>query len=119
MTINHLNLPVTDVTKAVHFFESYFDFSCQTLKGDAVVAVLTNPDQFVLVLMRDKSREPTYPKSFHVGFLLNSPQAVEEQHKKLTLGSISLAQSPQPIRDSYGFYFSFDTLLIEVSCPLN
>ena len=42
MTINHLNLPVTDVHQVVHFFETHFDFTCQTLQGDGVLAVLKN-----------------------------------------------------------------------------
>lgn len=40
MTINHLNLIVTDVTNAVKLFETYFEFNCEFIKGENGIAVL-------------------------------------------------------------------------------
>jgi len=114
MTINHLNLIVRDVSEAVNFFESYFDFNCELIKGENIVSVLKNKENFTLVLMCDKNNQATYPKDFHIGFMVNSVEAVDTLHKKLVDGNIEIRQSPRKIRDSYAFYFHFDQLFIEV-----
>ena len=114
MTINHLNLIVTDVKNAVQFFEAYFNFSCTLIKGDHVIAVLKNEEQFTLVIMASKKGDVAYPEDFHIGFMVDSTEAVEKLHKKLTDGNIAITRAPQKIRDSYGFYFHFDNLFVEV-----
>jgi predicted enzyme related to lactoylglutathione lyase len=115
MTINHINLVVADVTKAVQFFETYFEFNCEHVKGDNVIAVLKNKENFVLVLMSSLNQSSTaYPDAFHIGFMVASPSEVDSLHQKLTEGKNQIAQPPRKIRDSYGFYFHFDNLFIEV-----
>jgi catechol-2,3-dioxygenase len=117
MTINHLNLTVTDVTKSVELFKKYFEFSCDHIKGDNVIAVLKNSDGFVLVLMASQMNQKgnlTYPDAFHIGFMLETSEAVDNIHKKLTGNKIEITHPPRKIRDSYGFYFYFDNLFIEV-----
>ncbi|WP_281321825.1 VOC family protein [Flavobacterium aestivum] len=114
MTINHLNLVVTDVTNAVNFFETHFDFNCEFVKGDSVIAVLKNKENFTLVIMGNKNGDTTYPKAFHIGFMLDSTEEVDSLHKKLVDNKIEVDQSPKKIRDSYAFYFYFDNLFIEV-----
>lgn len=119
MTINHLNLIVVDVAKAVHFFETYFDFTCIMIKGENIIAVLKNKENFTLVVMSNKDGQYDYPKDFHIGFMIESTEAVDKLYKKLTDGAIAIAQSPRKIRDSYAFYFYFDNLFIEVGHYLN
>lgn len=122
MTINHLNLVVTDVTKAVEFFTNYFDFFCDYIRGEGVLAVLKNKHKFVLVLMAPQKKEngnSTYPDAFHIGFMLETAEAVDDLHKRLVEGNIEIAQSPRKIRDSYGFYFYFENIFIEVGHYLN
>jgi len=114
MTINHLNLIVTDVTKAVHFFETYFGFKYEVVKGDNLIAVLKNEENFTLIIMTNKNGDTTYPKDFHIGFMIDSPEEVDHLHRKLVDGKIDVTQSPKKIRDSYAFYFYFDNLFIEV-----
>jgi predicted enzyme related to lactoylglutathione lyase len=117
MTINHLNLVVTDVNKAVLFFENYFEFTCEHVKGDNVIAVLKNKEDFVLVLMSaqmNKNGNSLYPDAFHIGFMVATEGAVDSLHQKLTEGKNEVPQAPGKIRDSYGFYFHFDNLFIEV-----
>ncbi|MVT09919.1 VOC family protein [Chitinophaga tropicalis] len=117
MTINHLNLIVTDVTRNVNFFETYFNFKCEAVKGDNVLAVLKNTGDFTLVLM--KGEEASYPKDFHIGFMVDSEEEVEAIHKKLLDGQINITRAPGKIRNSFGFYFYFDNLFIEVGHYLN
>lgn len=117
MTINHLNLTVTDVAKSVEFFKTYFEFSCDQIKGDSVIAVLKNNQGFVLVLMATQMNQKgnsSYPDAFHIGFMLESLEAVDKLHGKLIENKIEVTQPPRKIRDSYGFYFYFDNLFIEV-----
>lgn len=117
MTINHLNLTVTDVARVVTFFETYFEFNCSLIKGDKLIAILENKKNFVLVLMAstlNQKGNSTYPDAFHIGFILDTREAVDHLHQQLIEGGITIAQSPKKIRNSYGFYFYFDDLFIEV-----
>ncbi|SHN42465.1 VOC family protein [Chitinophaga sp. CF418] len=118
MTINHLNLPVSNVAGAITFFESHFDFKCLETKGDNMIAVLRNPADFTLVLMSskmNKNANTAYPDAFHIGFILDSAEKVNDTFSKLKAGGIQLEREPQKIRDSFGFYFYFDELFIEVA----
>lgn len=119
MTINHLNLIVSNVNDAVKFFEDYFGFYCELVKGEDVVAVLKNEEDFTLVIMSNKNGDITYPKGFHIGFMINSIEEVDILHKKLVDGKIEITQPPRKIRNSYAFYFYFDNLFIEIGHYLN
>jgi predicted enzyme related to lactoylglutathione lyase len=112
MKLNHLNLVVTNVTEAVAFFETYFGFTCTLVKGEDVIAVLKGDDDFTLVIMTAKENIH-YPKSFHLGFMMDTIEKVDELYKKLKMGNVSV-DVPREIRDSYGFYFHFDGIMIEV-----
>jgi predicted enzyme related to lactoylglutathione lyase len=114
MTINHLNLVVSDIAEAVNFFEGFFDFTCVAVKGDNVIAILKNDAQFTLVLMTDKDGNDTYPKDFHIGFMHDNITDVDTLHTKLKDGGMDVGEAPRKIRDSYGFYFHFHNLFIEV-----
>ncbi|ACU60722.1 VOC family protein [Chitinophaga pinensis] len=113
MTINHLNLVVVKLPEAVSFFETYLDFHCETRKGD-VIAVLTNKANFTLVLMTDKNDDTRYPGAFHLGFILDDTAAVDVLYERLRSGNIAVDRPPAKIRNSYGFYFYFDNLFIEI-----
>ena len=114
MTINHLNIVVNDLKKTVKFFESFFEFTCKETKGDNILAVLENKENFTLVIMSSKTERITYPKDFHFGFILESKNAVDALHQKLQTAEFQVGNSPRMIRNSYTFYLQFDNLLIEV-----
>jgi catechol 2,3-dioxygenase-like lactoylglutathione lyase family enzyme len=121
MYLNHLNLTVTNVSEAIYLFETYFDFKCIEVKGDNMVAVLKGIDDFELVLMNasmNQKGNTSYPDVFHIGFMLDDPDYVIKIHKKLKDGGIPLEREPKRIRDNFGFYFHFDTLMIEIGTPL-
>jgi predicted enzyme related to lactoylglutathione lyase len=121
MTINHLNLIVPDVEAATNFFETYFDFTCQQVKGNNVISILKNKENFILVLMSPQKQNgnSTYPDAFHLGFMLNGTNAVTELYEKLKSGGIPVEHEPKIIRDSFGFYFHFDNVMIEIGHYLN
>lgn len=114
MQLNHLNLVVSNVKDAIHFFETYFYFKCIDIKGDNIVAILKNESDFTLVIMRDKEGNPIYPEAFHIGFMQPNQEAVGEMYEKLKKGGVTVGQEPKKIRDSFGFYFNFENIMIEV-----
>jgi lactoylglutathione lyase len=80
MILNHLNLTVTDVNAAREFFEKYFDLQTKSTHGDSF-AVLTDDNGLLLALM--KGTQVSYPKSFHIGFSLESEERVNEINQRL------------------------------------
>lgn len=114
MKLNHINLVASDLAEAIKLFEGYFNFKCTSIKGDNVLAILKNPDDFTLVIMKDKNGQVTYPDAFHIGFMLDSEIEVIKTYEALKAAGIFVGQEPRKIRDSFGFYFNFDKLMIEV-----
>ena len=114
MKLNHINLVVSNVAEAIIFFETYFNFKCTDIKGDNIVAILKAADDFTLVIMTSKEGKAVYPDAFHIGFMLENTTAVTETYEKLKSGSINVGQEPRKIRDSFGFYFTYDNIMIEV-----
>jgi hypothetical protein len=55
-----------------------------------------------------------YPDAFHIGFMLNDPNAVTEIYQKLINGGITMRKELRKIKDSFGFYFTYDDISIEV-----
>lgn len=114
MKLNHINLVVSDVESAIALFETHFQFSCQDIKGDNAIAILKGTDNFSLVLMAAKADEMQYPRAFHIGFMLSGEEEVNRCFESLKSSGIPLEKSPAKIRDTFGFYFHFDNVMIEV-----
>lgn len=117
MKLNHLNLTVPHVETTRLFFETYFNFQCVDLKGDHLLAVLTGTDGFILTLMSEtfnKNGVSSYPQGFHFGFILDSKEEVDALYERLKESKLPIEHAPGKIRNSYGFYFYFDNLFIEI-----
>ena len=114
MKLNHINLIVSNVGESIHFLERYFGFKCIEVKGDNIIATLEGSDDFSLVLMHSKSGPVNYPDGFHIGFLQDNAESVDNIYNHLITGGFEVGRAPGKIRDSYGFYFTFDNILIEV-----
>ena len=114
MKLNHINLVVSNVAEAIIFFETYLNFKCTDIKGDNIVAILKGADDFTLVIMTNKEGKAIYPEAFHIGFMLYTVNEVTETYEKLKSGGIMVGQEPRKIRDSFGFYFNFENIMIEV-----
>lgn len=119
MKLNHINLVVSNVEEAVKLFETYFNFKCTGIKGDNAIAVLKGADEFTLVIMNSKADDTTYPAAFHIGFMLSSEEDVKKTYDQLKNGGIEVGKEPGKIRDSFGFYFNFDKMMIEVGHYFN
>jgi lactoylglutathione lyase len=99
MRLNHVNLTVPDVSRTREFFETYFGFRSLVLKGRDALAVLVDETGFILTLNNfDKATEVEYPGAFHIGFMQESRERVDEMYKRLTSGD---SRSTRP-RSSMG-----------------
>lgn len=115
MKLNHINLMVNNVAEAVHFFETYFNFKCIEIKGENIIAILINGDDFTLVVTKAKGGQATYPDTFHIGFLQRNAEEVNQIYRQLKNAGLVSEQEPRKIRDSFGFYFNFENIMIEIS----
>ncbi|WP_160715082.1 VOC family protein [Chitinophaga solisilvae] len=118
MQLNHLNLSVRDVAASRTFFETYLGFTSADTKPNDTLAVLNGPGDFILVLMHQRLNEngnSTYPDSFHIGFYLPGDADVLATYQRLQDGGIPLPQAPQKIRRTFGFYFHYDDIMIEIA----
>lgn len=121
LQLNHINLGVSNVPELVRFFEAGFGFRVEETRGVGKFAVLRGEYGFVLILMHDKNvKDDTYPALFHLGFLVNSYQAVTEKHRLITAAGFD-APAPAILErggsKTFGFYAKPHGLMVEVSCP--
>ncbi len=80
MKLNHLNLTVNDVNATREFLEKYFGLKTMDTRGNSF-AVLLDDNGLVLTLMR--GTEVSYPKTFHIGFIQESEERVNEINQLL------------------------------------
>jgi lactoylglutathione lyase len=106
MKLNHLNLTVTDPVETQEFLIKYFALKPRG-KGNHNMAFLSDDNGIVLSLMNPKvgrESEVKYPATFHVGFIQESEQAVDEINQRLKAAGFDV---PLPSRQhgSWTFYF--------------
>jgi catechol 2,3-dioxygenase-like lactoylglutathione lyase family enzyme len=94
MKLNHLNLTVTDVTATRHFLETYFGlqgkvnpYTGESMEGgkqNRNFAVLFDDAGLVLTLIgAGKRKAVEYPETFHIGFMQESEERVNEIYRRL------------------------------------
>jgi catechol 2,3-dioxygenase-like lactoylglutathione lyase family enzyme len=105
MRLNHLNLTVPDVQQTREFFETYFGFRCLTERGRGALVVLADESGFILSLNNlDKADKVEYPGIFHIGFMQESRERVDEIYQRLTSGGFD-AEPPREFHGAWTFYF--------------
>lgn len=128
MTLNHLNLTVTDPVETGAFLAKYFGL--QAAGGNAAMQLLRDESGMVLTLMKarhddrvtvgpgeglkgdpgddgDKGRGSVrvrYPSSFHIGFIQSSPAGVDAINKRLRDDGFTV-DAPAHLHGSWTFYF--------------
>ena len=105
MKLNHLNLTVTDVPETHAFLEKYFGL--KSMGCNQNMGFLSDDDGSVISLTHMKIAKETevrYPASFHVGFIQESEECVNEINQRLRADGFDV---PQPDRQhgSWTFYF--------------
>lgn len=118
MKLNHLNLTVADAIAAGSFLAKYFGLK----PGDGVkmssrFAVLYDDEGLVLTLIQAEAGEPVrYPASFHIGFIQESPDKVNELHRRLISDGFEV-EAPHKAHGAWTFYFTAPGgFTIEVLC---
>jgi lactoylglutathione lyase len=106
MKVNHLNLTVTDPVETQQFLVRYFGLKPRG-KGNQNMALLSDDNGMVLSLMNMKGRESEvkYPATFHVGFIQDSEEQVNEINRLLKAGGFDV---PPPSRQHGSWTFYFD-----------
>jgi lactoylglutathione lyase len=105
MKLNHLKLAVTDVPATRAFLEKYFGM--RDGGGNNNIAFLADENGMVLTLTSMKvgrEVEVRYPATFHIGFIQESEDRVDEIHARLKGDGFDV---PPPSRQhgSWTFYF--------------
>jgi lactoylglutathione lyase len=104
MSLNHINLTVPDVPKSRAFFETYFGFRCVVERGRDVLAVLIDQAGFILTLSNfDKVDKVEYPGAFHIGFMQDSRERVDEIYQRLKADGFE-AEPPKEFHGAWTFY---------------
>jgi len=106
------------VAAAREFFETYFGFKSVDLKLNDTLSVLKGDDGFTLIIMSEKLNQNgnnIYPDAFHIGFFQSTDEEVIAMLERLKAGGIALTQEPQLIRKTFGFYFHYQDILIEMA----
>jgi catechol 2,3-dioxygenase-like lactoylglutathione lyase family enzyme len=112
MKLNHLNLTVTDVAETRKLFETHFGFRALKGAGNEKFALLFGEDGFVLNLMR--GAEVSYPETFHIGFMQESEERVNEINRHLKDDGFDV-NPPRKFHGAWTFYFRAPGgILIEV-----
>jgi lactoylglutathione lyase len=115
MRLNQINLPVPDVAAARDFFVKYFGFAILEEKGRGTLVVLRDDVGLALTLSNfAKTTQVSYPKDFHVGFVVDTQAQVDEIFRRLTADGIA-AEPPQHLHGGWSFYVSAPGgILVEV-----
>ena len=103
MILNHLNLAVSDVQGARDFLIKYFGLDPKGNKGNDRIAFLRDDNGMVLTLTRWRGG-PTDPGAFHIGFIQDSPERVDEIHRRLKEDGFEV-DAPARLHGSWTFYF--------------
>jgi catechol 2,3-dioxygenase-like lactoylglutathione lyase family enzyme len=113
MQLNHLDLSVPDVASASSFLVRHFGFKLLQIKGKQGMAVLAGDGGVVLVLTRGE--DASYPKTFHIGFLLDDEADVGAKHAELAAAGTGGLSELLDLRSGAGFYCQTEWgILIEV-----
>ena len=105
MILNHLNLAVSDVQKAKEFLVKYFGLDPEGRKGNDKIAFLRDANGMVLTLTNiDGATEVKYPGAFHIGFIQESPDRVDEVNRRLKEDGFEV-DPPAKLHGSWTFYF--------------
>ena len=107
MKVNHVNLTVNDPVETQQFLVKHFGLKPRG-KGNQNIALLSDDNGMVLSLMNmkmDRKSEVKYPDTFHIGFIQDNEEQVNEINRQLKADGF---QVPPPSRQHGSWTFYFD-----------
>jgi catechol 2,3-dioxygenase-like lactoylglutathione lyase family enzyme len=115
MKLNHLDLPVRDVTATQHFFETYFGFNC-FYQGNGLV-VLKDEVGFALTLSPlPVDRTSDFPPGFHIGFIVEKEDILRSIYVRLVASGVDMVYPLGQLGGALTFQFHAPgSVLVEVS----
>ncbi len=100
MTLNHLNLAVTDVDAASAFLVKFAGM--KRAGGNSGMGFLSDGNGFMLSLMKVQGGAVEYPGFFHIGFFISSGQKIDELYAEIIADGHS---ATKPVQEhAYTFY---------------
>lgn len=119
MKLNHIDLQVSDVSRAREFFETHFGLRC-TYQRKEQLAILEDDDGLAFgVSNLFASPPPVYPRDFHIGFILASEAEVRAVQERLVRAGVLM--KTELSRGGPNIYFMCagpDDITIEVRAPV-
>jgi catechol 2,3-dioxygenase-like lactoylglutathione lyase family enzyme len=115
MRLNHIDLLVSDVRRSAAFYCERFGMAVVSSPSSLAIAVLSDGEGFVLVLQRAEAGV-TYPKGFHVGFLVDSEQIVHELQARARRDGAEVSDVIVNGRGTLSYFTAPDGYYVEVSC---
>ena len=103
MTLNHLNLTVTDPIVTSAFLARYF--ALRAGGGNGGMQVLYDDRGMVLTLIKGRPGDVKYPPTFHVGFIQPSEQDVDAINARLRQDGFEV-DPPARMHGAWTFYFT-------------
>ena len=106
MRLNHLDLTVPNVAQSRAFFETYFGLRCivSVSRGNDDLVVLTDEAGFALTLNNFDKTQVEYPGGFHIGFMQDSRERVDEIYERLKSDGFDV-ESPREFHRAWTFFF--------------
>ena len=107
MKLNHLNLTVTEPLETKAFLKKHFGFrDLEGAKDAKGFAMALDDNGLVLTLIRGRQgAEVVYPETFHVGFIQESEERVNEINAQLKDDGYDVPP-PARMHGSWTFYFT-------------
>lgn len=104
MHMNHVNLCVSDVPRSRAFFERYFGYRLLVEKGADTFVGLVDDGGLVLAISNFRHVDKVeYPPLFHVGFILDSDDAVNAVYERMTADGLKPGR-PKQFHGAWTFY---------------
>lgn len=114
MKLNHLDLQVRDVQRAVSFFERFFDFELQSSRNSPATAILSDRHGFTLVLQHQDA--PSYPDRFHLGFFVDDVQAVIDVQARWRAAGLEASDVIENGRGTMAYCRTPEGYMVEINC---
>jgi lactoylglutathione lyase len=114
--LNHLNLTVNDVQAARAFLVKHFGLRPYG-EGQRNFDVLFDDDDLVLTLIgAGRSKQVSYPKTFHIGFIQPTEADVDEINRRIREDGYDI-EPPSRQHGAWTFYFEAPGgFTVEVLC---